>query len=81
MEILQNPVIVPLGALLMVVAVVIVDCVKKLRERELEAQCELRLREMEHQQRMRELEVAVERGPRRVSTGLKGDHFRRLSGV
>ena len=65
MEILQNPVIVPLGALLMVVAVVIVDCVKKLRERELEARCELRLREMEHQQRMRELEVAVEREPKR----------------
>ena len=66
MEILQNPVIVPLGALLMVVAVVIVDCVKKLRERELEAQCELRLREMEHQQRMRELEVAFEREPKRA---------------
>ena len=81
MEILQNPVIVPLGALLMVVAVVIVDCVKKLRERELEAQCELRLREMEHEQRMRELEVAVEREPKRVSTSLKGDHFRRLSGI
>jgi len=66
MEILQNPVIVPLGALLMVVAVVIVDCVKKLRERELEVHCELRLREMEHQQRMRELEVAVEREPKRA---------------
>jgi len=66
MEILQNPVIVPLGALVMVVAVVIVDCVKKLRERELEAQREIRLREMEHQQRMRELEVAFEREPKRA---------------
>lgn len=66
MEIFQNPMIVPLGALLMVVAVVIVDCVKKLRERELEAQRELRLREMEHQQRMRELEVAFAREPRRA---------------
>ena len=57
MEILQNPLIVPLGALGMVVAVVIVDCVKTLRERELEAQFELRLREMEHERRMRELQV------------------------
>ena len=67
MEILQNPVIVPLGAFLMVVAVVIADCVKKLREKELEAQCQLRLREMEHQQRLRELELAVEREPKRHS--------------
>jgi len=67
MEILQNPVIVPLGAFLMVVAVVIVDCVKKLREKELEAQCQLRLREIEHQQRLRELELAVEREPKRHS--------------
>jgi hypothetical protein len=66
MEILQNPVIVPLGALLMVAVVVIVDCVKKLRERELEARCELRLREMEHERRMRELEAAFEREPKRA---------------
>jgi hypothetical protein len=66
MEILQNPAIVPLGALLMVVAVVIVDGVNKLRERELETQRELRLREMEHQQRMRELEVGIEREPKRA---------------
>ncbi len=57
MEILQNPVLVPLGAFAMVVAVVIVDCVERLRERELKAQCELRLREMDHERRMRELEV------------------------
>ena len=37
MEILQNPVIVPLGALGMVVAVVIVDCLETLCEREIEA--------------------------------------------
>jgi len=61
MEFLQNPLIVPLGGFVMVVAVVIVDSVRKLRERELEAQRELRVREMEHQRRMKELEVAFER--------------------
>jgi hypothetical protein len=60
MELLQNPLIVSLGAFVTVVAVVIVDCVKKLREKELDAQRELRVREMEHLQRMRELEVAFE---------------------
>ena len=58
--------IVPLAAFLMVVAVVIVDCVEKLREKELEAQCQLRLLEMEHLQRMRELDVAVEREPKQA---------------
>jgi len=61
MELLQSPFIVSLAALATVVAVLIVESVKKLREKELEAQRELRVREMEHQQRMKELELARER--------------------
>ncbi len=61
MEILQNPFIVPLGAFVTVVAIVIVESLRRLRENELDAQRELRLREMEHQQRMKELDAALER--------------------
>jgi hypothetical protein len=70
MELLQSPFIVPLGAFVMVVAVVIVESLKRLREKELEALRELRVREMEHQQRMRELEVAFER--ERTRAGVAG---------
>ncbi len=61
MEFLQNPFIVTLGAFVTVVAIIIVESVKKLREKELDAHRELRVREMEHQWRMKELEVAGER--------------------
>jgi hydrogenase-4 membrane subunit HyfE len=61
MELLQSPFIIPLGAFVTVIAVVVVESLKKLREKELEAQRELRLREMEHLQRMKELDVAFER--------------------
>ena len=47
MELLQSPFVIPLGAFVTVVAVVIVESVKKLREKELEVQRELRLREMD----------------------------------
>jgi len=61
MELLQSPFVIPLGAFVTVVAVVIVESVKTLRERELQVRRELRLREMEHQQRLKELDVAFER--------------------
>ncbi len=61
MEILQSPFVIPLAAFLTVVAIVVVDSVKKLRERELDAGRDLRVREMEHQQRMEELEAACQR--------------------
>jgi len=70
MELLQSPFVVPLGAFVTVVAVVIVESLKKLREKELEALRELRVREMEHQQRMRELALASER--ERTRSGVPG---------
>ncbi len=58
MEFLQNPLIIPLGAFITVIVVVMVESLRKLREDELEMQRALRLREMEHQRHMKELEVA-----------------------
>ena len=65
MEFLQNPSIVSLGAFITVIAVVVVESFKRLREKELEAHRELRIRELEHQQRMKELEAACARSQSR----------------
>jgi len=61
MELLESPFVIPLGAIVTVGAVVIVESVKKLREKELEVQRKLRLREMEPPPRIKELDVAFER--------------------
>lgn len=67
-ELLQSPVVVPLGAFVTAIVIVIVEGVKRLREREVEIQRELRVCEMEHLQRMRELDAALE-GERKRGVG------------
>jgi len=57
MEILANPVIIPLAAFTMVILIVAIVSFAKMREKELAAHQELRLREMEHERRMKELEI------------------------
>jgi hypothetical protein len=49
--------LVPLGAFVMVIALVAIGTMRKTRERELDAHRELRTREMEHERRMKELEI------------------------
>jgi len=57
MEFLTNPIIVPLGAFAMVIAIVAIVNFVKMREKELAAHQELRLREMEHERKMKEMEI------------------------
>ena len=49
------------GALVMVVAIVGIVFWYKAREKELQFHQDMRIREMEHQQKMRELEVELEK--------------------
>lgn len=49
--------LVPLGAFVMVIAIVAIGTMRKTRERELEAHRELRTREMEHERTMKQLEI------------------------
>ena len=57
MEFLHNPLVVPLGSFLMVIAIVAVVSFRKVRERELEAHRELRIREMEHERTLKQMEI------------------------
>lgn len=50
-------VVIPVGGILMVVAIVAIVNLRKMRERELQAHQELRQREMEHEQKLRGLEI------------------------
>jgi uncharacterized protein HemX len=50
-----------IGALVMVVAIVGIVFWYKAREKELQFHQDMRIREMEHQQKMRELEVELEK--------------------
>lgn len=50
-------VVVPVGGILMVVAIVAIVNLRKMRERELQAHQELRQHEMEHEQKLRQLEI------------------------
>ena len=55
--ILNNPIIVPLGAIVTVILIVCIVSIKKMRERELQAHHELRMREMEHARKQKEMEI------------------------
>jgi hypothetical protein len=54
---LHNPLLIPLGAFVMVVLIVAIVHLSKTREKELVAHQELRFREMEHERKMKELEI------------------------
>ena len=56
-SILNNGLIVPLGAFLMVIIIVAIVSMRKMRERELQAHQELRIREMEHERKLKEMEI------------------------
>jgi hypothetical protein len=57
MGFLANPLMIPLGAFLMVVAIVAIVNFVKMREKELAAHQQLRLSEMEHERKMKEMEI------------------------
>ena len=57
MGFLLNPIMIPLGGLVMVVLVVGMATMRKMREKELQAHQELRSREMEHERKMTEMEI------------------------
>jgi len=57
MGFLLNPIMIPLGAFVMVVLIVGMVTLGKMREKELAAHQELRLREMEHERQMKEMEI------------------------
>ena len=57
MGFLLNPLLIPLGGLVMVVLVVGMATLRKMREKELQAHQELRSREMEHERKMKEMEI------------------------
>jgi hypothetical protein len=57
MGFLVHPIMIPLAAFAMVVAIVAIVNFVKMREKELAAHQELRLREMEHERKMKEMEI------------------------
>lgn len=57
MESLISPLIIPLGAFVLVAFLMILDAMKRMREAELSAYRELRIREMEHLRHLKELDV------------------------
>jgi len=57
MHFLNNPILIPLGAFVMVVLIVAIASFRKMREKELEAHQVLRTQEMEHERKMKELEI------------------------
>ena len=62
--------IIPIAGMLMVLGIVAMVFWSKARARELQFHQELRIREMEHLQKMKELEVELEKAKARGSTGL-----------
>jgi hypothetical protein len=54
---LHNPLLIPLGAFLMVVIIVAIAHLSKMRDKELQAHHELRRQEMEHERKLKELEI------------------------
>ncbi len=72
MGIFHDPLIIPLGAFVMVIFVVGIFYWYKAREKELQAHQELRLREMEHDRKLKEMEIEkarIELDKARVSKG------------
>jgi hypothetical protein len=57
----MSPFVIPLGVFAMVVLIVALSEVAKIRNLELEYHQKLHLAEVEHQQKMRELELELER--------------------
>ncbi len=57
------------GLWVMIIAVVAIGSWFKFREKELRTQQELRTKEMEHLQKMKELEIELEKTKGRSSTG------------
>ena len=57
MGFLLNPIMIPLGAFVMVVLIVGMVTLGKMREKELAAHQELRQREMEHEREMKKMEI------------------------
>ena len=58
------------GLWVMIIAVVAIGSWFKFREKELRSHEELRTKEMEHLQKMKELEIELEKAKARGSTGL-----------
>jgi hypothetical protein len=72
MGILHNPLLIPLGAFLMVIIIVAIVHFGKMREKEIQAHQELRLHEMEHERKLKEMEIEkakIELEKARVSKG------------
>ncbi len=67
MQFLNSPLIIPLGAIVMVVFLMAFDSIKGVRENEIHAYCDLRVREMEHLRRIKELEVEHARATNHTS--------------
>jgi len=61
--------IIPIAGMLMALGIVAIVFWSKARARELQFHQELRMREMEHLQKMKELEVELEKAKARGSTG------------
>jgi hypothetical protein len=57
MYMLHSPLVVPLGAFVMVVIIVAITSMTKMREKELAAHQLLRQQEMEHERKMKEMEI------------------------
>jgi hypothetical protein len=55
------PYLIPIAAMLMVVAIVGIVFWHKAREKELQFHQDLRLKELEHQRRMKEIELEIEK--------------------
>lgn len=58
---MQSPFIIPLAIFAMVVVIVAITQLVKIRDLEMEIYQKLHLDQMEHQQKMRELELELER--------------------
>ena len=72
MGILHNPLLIPLGAFLMVIIIVAIVHFGKMREKEIQAHQELRLHEMGHERKLKEMEIEkakIELEKARVSKG------------
>jgi len=69
MHFLINPLLIPLAGILMTVIVVGIIFWFKAREKELQYHQEMRTREMAHQQKMKELELEVEKTRVRQNPG------------
>jgi hypothetical protein len=68
MQLLDNPLIIPLGAFMVIVFLMLLDSIRRMRETELDAYRDLRIREMEHLRRIKELDVEHSRAKSHASS-------------